>query len=129
MDTSSKLPVETRALAEALAQLSHARFISLTTYRRDGRAVATPVGFVTEGDYLLVWTEASTGKVKRIRNNPQVTVASSTFSGQVTGPEWPATAIILPASEEARVREMLSRKYGMTAPESAAGVVLQITIR
>ena len=85
---------------EALEQLSRERIISLTTYRRDGRGVATPVGFVGEGEHLLIWTATTTGKVKRIRNNSQVTVAAGTARGEATGPEWAATATILPVYDK-----------------------------
>ena len=52
----------------SLADLSDARYISLTTRRRDGSLVSTPVWVVSDdGRRLLVWTHASTWKVKRIR--------------------------------------------------------------
>jgi PPOX class probable F420-dependent enzyme len=51
------------------------------------------------------------GKTKRIRNNLQVRVAPCTISGKVTGPEFPATARILPPQEHARARQAINRKY------------------
>ena len=114
---------------EALEQLAQGRLISLTTYRRDGRAVATPVGFVREGEHLLAWTAVNTGKVKRIRNNPQVMVATCTPRGEVTGPEWTATVSILPPDEVARVYPMLAEKYEVMRTQRGEGVILQITLK
>ena len=114
---------------EALEQLSRERIISLTTYRRDGRGVATPVGFVRESEHLLIWTAVNTGKVKRIRNNPQVTVATGTARGEVTGPAWTATAIILPPDEVARVYPMLADKYEVMRTQRGEGVILQVTLK
>ena len=93
--------------------LSNERYMSLTTYRKDGRAVATPVWFVPDGDHLLVWTGAATGKAKRIRNNPRVTVAACTARGKVTGPSFEARATFLPPGDGARVQALLNRKYGL----------------
>jgi PPOX class probable F420-dependent enzyme len=86
-------------------------YLSVTTFRRDGRAVATPVWFVTDGDELLVQTGASSGKVKRIRRNPRVVVASGSARGRVHGPTYEATATLLPPSANERMRRLLSRKY------------------
>lgn len=98
----------------ALDTLISERYISLTTFRRDGRAVATPVWFVCDGARLLVWTGASTGKAKRIRNNPAVTVAACTMRGAVAGPAFAARATILPDGEGTRIQALLNRKYGLT---------------
>ena len=51
------------------------------------------------------------GKVKRIRNNPQVKVAPCSIRGKITGPEFPATARILPPQESVRVRQAIKSKY------------------
>ena len=98
---------------DMLAALATERYISLTTFRRDGRAVATPVWFVRDGNRILVWTGATTGKAKRIRHNPHVTVAACTMRGAVTGPTFTATATFLPAGEWPRVQALLNRKYGL----------------
>jgi hypothetical protein len=44
------------------------RFVSLTTFRRDGTPVATPVWIARDGDALVVTTPADSGKVKRLRS-------------------------------------------------------------
>jgi PPOX class probable F420-dependent enzyme len=72
------------------------KYISLTTFRKNGTAVATPVWFGEQDDQLYVMTRSDSGKYKRIRNNPQVQVAPCTVRGKITGPEFAASAQILP---------------------------------
>jgi PPOX class probable F420-dependent enzyme len=92
--------------------LSEARYVSLTTFRRDGTPVATPVWVVAENGLLYVWTGASTGKAKRIRNNPHVTLAECSVSGKVRGPAFDASATIIPAEQLPQIRTPLKAKYG-----------------
>jgi len=89
------------------------KYMSLTTFRKSGAGVATPVWFGEEDLKLYVMTRGSMGKTKRIRNNPQVRVAPCTIRGKVTGPEFPATARILAPEEHARARRTINRKYWM----------------
>jgi len=87
------------------------KYVSLTTFRRDGTAVSTPVWFVTENGSLLVETDGNSYKVKRIRRNDSVMVASCNATGRVAGEVVSAHAAILPADELPRVERMLHRKY------------------
>ena len=89
------------------------KYISLTTFRKTGAGVATPVWFGEQDGKLYVMTRHDLGKAKRIRNNPQVRVAPCTIRGKVTGPEFPATARILPPEEHAGARQTINRKYWM----------------
>jgi len=89
------------------------KYISLTTFRKTGTAVATPVWFGEDGDKLYVMTRGSMGKVKRIRNNPQVRVAPCTVRGKVIGDEFAAHARILAAPQHAHARQTINRKYWM----------------
>jgi hypothetical protein len=89
------------------------KYISLTTFRKSGVGVPTPVWFGEQDDKLYVMTRHDLGKAKRIRNNPQVRVAPCTMSGKVTGPEFAAIARILPPEEHARARQTINRKYWM----------------
>lgn len=95
------------------AEIHNQKYISLTTFRKTGVGVATPVWFGEEGDKLYVMTRSDMGKTKRIRNTPQVRVAPCTMSGRVTGSEFSATARLLPQEEHARARDTLNRKYWM----------------
>ena len=92
-------------------QIHGQKYISLTTFRKTGQPVPTPVWFGEEDDKLCVMTNSKLGKSKRIRNNPQVRVAPCTIRGKVTGPEFAATARILPPGEGPRVRNTINRKY------------------
>jgi hypothetical protein len=87
------------------------KYVSITTYRRDGTGVSTPVWFVSEGGQLLVVTETGSGKVKRIGRNPFVTVAACSARGRLHGRPSPAIADLLPPTEVERVKRLMGRKY------------------
>ena len=95
------------------AAIQDQKYVALTTFRKSGAGVATPVWFGEENGKLYVMTRSDMGKTKRIRNNPQVRVAPCTIRGTVTGAEVAATARILPAEEHARARQIINRKYWM----------------
>ena len=90
------------------------KYISLTTFRKNGTAVATPVWFGEQDDQLYVMTRSDSGKYKRIRNNPQVQVAPCTVRGKITGPEFAASAQILPPDDWPRARQTIEKKYWLT---------------
>jgi uncharacterized protein len=87
------------------------KYISLTTSRRDGTVVATPVWFVQQGDRLLVRTGVASGKVKRIRRNPAVQVAACTASGRLRGQQANGVARLLAGSEADAADGLIERKY------------------
>ncbi|NUP25633.1 MAG: PPOX class F420-dependent oxidoreductase, partial [Nocardia sp.] len=66
-------------------QLAQAKYVSLTTYKKDGTPVGTPVWVAPDGDLLLVWTNPDSWKVKRIRRNPDVTLPVSDNRGRTEG--------------------------------------------
>ncbi len=83
----------------------------LTTFRKNGKAVPTPVWYGRAGDHLYVFSLAKAGKVKRLRNSQKAQVAACTGIGRVTGPTLEARARILPKEEEIIARRALRRKY------------------
>jgi PPOX class probable F420-dependent enzyme len=87
------------------------RYISLGTFRKSGVPVYTPIWFAEEDDKIYFMTNSKLGKVKRIRNNPQVKIAPCTIRGKIIGPEFSATARILPAENANRVRRAINAKY------------------
>ncbi|HTC47932.1 MAG TPA: PPOX class F420-dependent oxidoreductase [Candidatus Aquilonibacter sp.] len=89
------------------------KYISLTTVRKNGAKVATPVWFGEDGDKLFIMTRSDMGKVKRIRNNPLVEVAPCTIRGKIIGDSFFAQARILPPEEHAHARQTVNRKYWM----------------
>jgi PPOX class probable F420-dependent enzyme len=83
----------------------------LTTFRRDGVAVGTPVHIAVEGDHAFFRTWDTTWKYKRLRNNPLVTLRPSTFRGQPQGPAIRARARRLEGPEARHAAELLTSKY------------------
>ena len=93
-----------------VGSLAGQRYISLTTFRRDGSEASTPVWVASDdGKRLLVWTGASTWKARRIRRNPRVLVAASNYRGRERGPRIEGRARIL---DDYDVKPLIRRKYG-----------------
>lgn len=92
--------------------LANARYIALTTFRRDGRAVLTPVWCVVVDGKLCFYSNGQSGKVKRIRATRRVRVAPSNGRGKPLGPWSEGTGRVLndPAAAE-RVYAAIARKY------------------
>ncbi|MGB5757178.1 MAG: PPOX class F420-dependent oxidoreductase, partial [Acidimicrobiales bacterium] len=87
---------------------------SLTTFKRDGTPVATPVSLAVDDNdttraVMRTWSTA--GKAKRIANNPAVTVAPSTVRGTPTGPAIQAVARLLDGREVDAAKRRLRRKH------------------
>jgi len=85
--------------------------VLLTTYRRDGTPVGTAVHIAVDGDRAFIRSWATSGKVKRIRNNPNVEIAPSTARGKPTGPAVHAHARLLQGEEAAYAAKTLAHKY------------------
>lgn len=94
------------------APLAGAEFIVLTTYRRNGVGVPTPVWFAHVDGVLYVTTGADAGKVKRLRANPVVQVAVSDRVGTVLGPAISGRGRVLERDEDVSARTALQQKYG-----------------
>lgn len=90
-------------------------YMSLTTYRKTGVAVPTPVWFAQEGDKLYIITEATSGKAKRLRHTSRVEIAPCTVRGEVTGESMQATARLVPMSDAlaSHANGLLNKKYGL----------------
>ena len=93
--------------------LDTARYFSLTTYRRDGRGVDTPVWFGGSDGTYYVFSAGDAGKVKRLRRSSSARVAPCDVRGRIQG-EWAAAdAYLLSEAEEIlRALASLRRKYG-----------------
>ncbi len=91
-----------------------ARYVSLVTFRRDGREVATPVWFAEHAGRLYAYTLRDSGKVKRIRGNRRMRLAPCTMKGKIVG-EWVQGRAILvddPAVER-KAYAAIAKKYGL----------------
>lgn len=87
------------------------KYLSLTSFKRDGRGVATPVWFASDNGHLLVETDAESYKVKRIRRDPHVRIALCDARGHLHGDPVEADARILSDGEREQVEQRLARKY------------------
>lgn len=96
-----------------LDRLAGGKYLLVTSYRKDGTPVATPVWVVGDGDGLGVWTAADSWKVKRIRRRADVLVGPCDVRGRPTGDQVPATAEICDAGDAGRIRGLIARKYGI----------------
>jgi len=99
-----------------LDEIRRSKHVSLTTYRKDGTAVATPVWHVVRDGELLVISDADAWKVKRIRKNSQVVVTVCSLRGKIEpgAPSSPGTARLLNEADTEAGRTLLARKYVMS---------------
>ncbi len=63
--------------------LNNQKYISLTTYKKNGEDVSTPIWFARENDDVFIMTEDQSWKVKRMRNNSKVVFVSCNFIGKI----------------------------------------------
>jgi PPOX class probable F420-dependent enzyme len=95
--------------------LARATYISLTTFRKDGTPVATPVWHARDGDTLVVVTEPSTGKAKRLRRSGHVLVAPCDMRGRATGEAVAGSARLQDAAETEATMALIRQRYGIQA--------------
>ena len=94
--------------------LGREQFIALTTFRKTGQAVTTPVWFAQCLGTIYVETHGDAGKLKRLRHTARVMLAPCTYSGKVTGSVSEGNARILTESEESMAASAaLAKKYGV----------------
>lgn len=97
-----------------LSELGRETYVSLATFRRSGAEVRTPVWIAPDGHRLVVYTNARSGKVKRLRNDGRVRLAPCDARGRLRGEGgWvDARARVLEEpAERDRALEALFRKY------------------
>ena len=103
-------------MADAVSALGAEKFVSLTTFKKDGGAVASPMWIGHDGDHLFFWTPVDSWKAKRAKNNPRVTLVPCSRGGKVregaTAVEGVAEVITEPATVE-RLAGVIRRKYGV----------------
>ncbi|HVK23042.1 MAG TPA: PPOX class F420-dependent oxidoreductase [Actinokineospora sp.] len=98
---------------DALTRLGEGKYLLLTTFRKDGTPVGSPVWVARDGDVLLAWTVTESWKVKRLRRNTDVTLAECDIKGTPSGETVDGTARLLDAEGTARARKLIQRKYGL----------------
>jgi PPOX class probable F420-dependent enzyme len=95
--------------------LAKEKYLSLVTFRRSGDAAPTPVWFALDSGTIYVESGPESGKVKRVRHTPRVTVAPCTLNGTVTGPALDGQGrIVTDQAEIAAAQAALTRAYPLT---------------
>ena len=97
-------------------RLGREQFISLTTFRRTGEPVSTAVWVAPDGVALLVTTQLSTGKVKRLRHASRVEMRPCSRLGKVAAGVQPVGGIAEIRTDEQSIRELneaMVSKYGL----------------
>lgn len=90
------------------------KYALLTTYRKSGEAVPSPVWFGLNDDGSLYFsTEEAAAKVRRITNNPKVRVAPCSTNGKPLGPPAEGTARVLPIGDHDRAERAIAANYGL----------------
>ncbi len=101
--------------AADLEALFPGRYLSVTSFKRDGTGVATPVWFVSDGSRLLALTDLHSAKVRRVRRDPRVLVASCRADGNLRGEPVPARVEVLTETPDLeRVQNLLLERYKLT---------------
>jgi len=97
-----------------LKQFEKQKYLNIETFRKNGQGVKTPVWFVQDGETLHIWTQAGSGKAKRIRRDGLVRVVPSTATGEPRG-EWLSAQAMADDSPEAmqHVESLMKKKYGL----------------
>lgn len=96
------------------ASLAGHKYAVLITYRKDGRGVPSPVWFGRdERDRVYFDTEGSAGKVKRIRNNPEVRLAPCNLRGKPLGPPAVGIAHVLDPAESEYAERVIAANYSL----------------
>ncbi len=104
--------------------LAAEKYLALTTYRRTGEGVTTPVWVVqVPGDRIGFWTAMGSGKTKRMRHTPRVTVQPCDARGRVKPGSTPVTAVatmVQAGPEFDEVQAKGKAKYGLMVPLTKA---------
>jgi uncharacterized protein len=106
-------------MLDAVGQFAGAKYLNLETFRKTGIGVRTPVWFAQDVLHsaptitvFYIYSEAGAGKVKRIRNNPNVRIAPCTMRRDVRGVWINGCARICEDDQAARGQQLLTQKYG-----------------
>jgi PPOX class probable F420-dependent enzyme len=98
-------------MSHGLESLKDTKTILLTTYKRDGTPIATPVSIAFDGERAFFRSYDRAWKTRRLRNNPIVDVAPATLRGKPTGPSVRAQATLLSDDEAQIAAEALARRH------------------
>jgi PPOX class probable F420-dependent enzyme len=91
--------------------LRNTKTVVLTTFKRDGTPVPTPVSIAFDGERAFFRSYHKAWKTKRLRNNPNVEVAPSTIGGKPAGPSIHAQARLLQGDDAKRAAKALAGRH------------------
>ncbi|KSU61290.1 MULTISPECIES: PPOX class F420-dependent oxidoreductase [Gordonia] len=112
--------------AATFGEAGTAKYVNLTTYRKDGTAVTSPLWAALDGDQLVMWTVADSWKVKRLRRDPLIVVQACDVRGHKTfGAPVSGTAEVLDAADSGRVKKAITDKYGLLGKITMLGSKLR----
>jgi len=114
--TTTHAHYEDTSSDSAFAALGDEQYLSLTTFRKSGERVSTPMWVVRDGDALIMFTPEVSGKVKRLRNSPRVELRPCNQFGRVKAGVEPVGAVAEVLTDEdslERAKRMIRRKYGL----------------
>jgi len=97
--------------AAALEPLHRSWAVLLTSYKRDGTPIGTPVNLAVDGGRAYFRSYNKAWKTKRIKNNPEVAIAPSTVRGRATGPALQAKARLLSGEEDVHARAVIAKRH------------------
>jgi PPOX class probable F420-dependent enzyme len=98
-------------MSDELAQVRGTKTILLTTYKRDGTPVATPVSIAFAGDRAFFRSYEEAWKSKRLRHDPRVLAAPATLRGKPTGPAVAGRATLLDREQARVAARALARRH------------------
>ena len=96
-----------------LDSLRGEKYFLLTTYKRSGDPVSTPLWFGLADGKLYFRTYADTAKLKRLRREPRVLIGPCDARGKPKGPMIEARARPLGEDEEAVAERAIRGNYGL----------------
>jgi uncharacterized protein len=96
--------------------ISDEKYVSVTTYRKSGTTVSTTTWIVAlDAGRVGFWTSSASGKYKRLRNNPRITLQSADARGRVKAgsqsTEGTAQLVVAGADFDA-IQRGIRAKYG-----------------
>ncbi|MDH5431149.1 MAG: pyridoxamine 5'-phosphate oxidase family protein [Nitrosopumilus sp.] len=95
-----------------LDDIKSEKYISVETYKKDGTAVKTPVWFTIKDNLVYVVTRDQTGKIKRLKNNHNVKIATCNIKGKISGKWVSGTVEIVGEYETKEAVKRRDKKYG-----------------
>ena len=98
-------------MTPTFAEIAKSDYVLLTTFTKDGRPKPTPIWAAADGERLLVITQESSWKVKRVRNTPRVTLAICDMRGNPKSEAIEAVATVLDKSQNGAVYDAIGKRY------------------